>query len=392
MIGPALKPFAESNPVEEDQPLASSDRTMRVFLVVTNQRSASAFECQRLMREVNAFRDHARQGWDGGPLQLFVTGRSAYVSEISLSMRHDIVATLIGSVFLVSVIFFLGFGRWIPLIGMGFALLLSCLVALASGLLIFGRLNMVTVGFCAILVGLGVDFAILMYGRYQQARTDGEAHAQAISTALQKIGRAVFYGALTTAVGFMALCLSGSLGFSQLGVLIAIGILVAGLFMGSILFLFVKEEPAPLRHDWIFELVKRYVRAAVRRPKPMLTIATIALSILTLIGFSPKPPLPFDASTRSLEPKKSQAAQALAAIMSKMPARWEPILAIVRAPDEQQLHDNWKTISAHWSELQAAGKIKGFSTPAALTLSPTSIQGESGTIADDRPRSGEADA
>src|ERR1051325_4808740 len=69
LIGPALKPFAESNPVEEEQPLASADRTMRVFLVVTNQSSIGAFECQRLMREVDAFRVHAKEGWQGGPLQ-----------------------------------------------------------------------------------------------------------------------------------------------------------------------------------------------------------------------------------------------------------------------------------------------------------------------------------
>src|SRR5437763_1787201 len=52
LIAPALKPFAESNALEEEQPLTSPDRTMRVFLVVTNQPSLSAFECQRLMRTV----------------------------------------------------------------------------------------------------------------------------------------------------------------------------------------------------------------------------------------------------------------------------------------------------------------------------------------------------
>ena len=57
---------------------------------------------------------------------------------------------------------------------MGFSLLLCCLVALAAGLLIFDELNMVTIGFCAILIGLGVDFAILIFGRYQQARDEGE--------------------------------------------------------------------------------------------------------------------------------------------------------------------------------------------------------------------------
>src|SRR6202030_585656 len=139
---------------------------------------------------------------DGGPLEVLVTGRSAYVAEISLSMRYDMVATLGSSVLLVGVIFFVGFRRWLPLLGMGFSLLLSCLVALAAGLLVFGSLSMVAVGFCAILIGLGVDFAILIFGRYQQARIDGEQYEQAIATSVGKLGRAVFFGALTTAVGF----------------------------------------------------------------------------------------------------------------------------------------------------------------------------------------------
>jgi len=374
LIAPALKPFAESTAIEQDQPLTSPDRTMRIFLAVTNQSSISAFECQRLMRRVNAFRATAHEGWDGGPLEVLVTGRSAFVSEISLSMRYDILATLAGSVVLVGSIFFVGFRRWLPLLGMGFSLLLSCLVALTLGLLIFGRLSMVSVGFCAILVGLGVDFAILTFGRYQQARTDGESHRQAIATSVAKLGKAVFFGALTTAVGFLALVLSGSMGFSQLGVLIAIGIFVAGLFMCSILFLFIREQQAPVRHDWVFEIIKKYVRWAVRRPAPVLIFSSALLLLLTAIGFSPIPPLHFEASTRSLEPKNSRASIALQKIMHKMPMRWEPVLAVVHATNPQELHDDWQKIAAHWSNLQAAGKIKSFSTPAALCLSPKSMQ------------------
>jgi predicted RND superfamily exporter protein len=374
LIAPALKPFAEGNAIEQEQPLTSPDGTMRVFLAVTSQRAISAFECQRLMRTVNEFRARGREGWDGGSLEILVTGRAAYVAEISLSMRHDIVATLLGSVLLVGSIFFVGFRRWLPLLGMGFGLLLSCLVALAIGILIFGKLNMVTVGFCAILIGLGVDFAILIFGRYQQARGDGESHREAIATSVNKLGRAVFFGALTTAVGFLALILSGSLGFTELGVLIAIGILFAGLFMCTILFLFVRERQAPLRHDWLFEVVKKYVRWSVQRPMPVLVFSSAFFVLLTAFGFSPVPPVPFVASTRSLEPRNSQAGHALEAIMRKMPTRWEPVLAILRAQDAQQLHDHWRKIAAHWGELQRSGKIKGFSTPAALTLSPASMQ------------------
>src|SRR6058998_1101267 len=401
LIAPALKPFAESTIIEQEQPLTSADRTMRVFLVVTNQQSISAFECQRLMREVNKFRAIAAEGWNPeshSGLQVLVTGRSAFASEISLSMRYDVVATLLGSVILVGTIFFVGFRRWLPLLGMALCLLLSCLVALTLGQLLFGRLSMISVGFCAILVGLGVDFSILTIGRYHQARSDGEPHRQAIATSVAKLGRAVFFGALTTAVGFLALVLSGAMSFSQLGVLIAIGIFIAGLFMCSILFLFVRDggrsadilsvrpagvspaapgstarSPAP-HHDWLFDITRKYVRWTVRKPAPMLIFSGAVLLLLSAIGFSPIPPLHFQASTRSLQPKNIHASRALEEIMHKMPVRWEPVLAIVRATNPQELHDYWQKISAHWRELQAAGKIKGFSTPAALCTSPNWMQ------------------
>jgi predicted RND superfamily exporter protein len=429
LIAPALKPFAESTIIEQEQPLTSPDRTMRIFLAVTNQTSLSAFECQRLMRQVNEFRQTAGQGWTGGPLEILVTGRPAFVSEISLSMRYDVVATLLGSIVLVGAIFFVGFRRWLPLVGMAICLLLSCLIALTFGQLFFGRLSMVSVGFCAILVGLGVDFAILTVGRYDQARTDGEPHQQAIATSVAKLGRAVFFGALTTAVGFLALVLSGAMSFSQLGVLIAIGIFVAGLLMCSILFLFVRDRPprgtgfqsasrtdssggepvgragvsparpnsagmarndpvelagkmpagptdkmSVLQRDWLLEIVGNYVRWTVRKPAPMLIFSGAVLLLLTVVGFSPIPPLHFQASTRSLQPKNIRAGRALEEIMRKMPVRWEPVLAIVRATDPQQLHDYWQKISTRLRQLQTTGKIKSFSTPAALCISPNWMQ------------------
>ncbi len=371
IVAPALKPFAGNAALEQDQPLTSPDRTMRIFLAVTNQPSIGAFDCQALMKKVDAFRAQAGAGWEGeGPLQILVTGRSAYVAEISLSMRHDIVVTLLGSIFLVGGVFYVGFRRWLPLVGMGFSLLLCCLVALAAGLLIFHELNMVTIGMCAILIGLGVDFAILIFGRYQQARNEGREHAPAIEEAIAKLGRAIFFGALTTAVGFMALLLANSGGFTQLGVLIAIGILVAGLFMTSIFFLFTRERSLPPRSDWILALVRLYVRRTLATPGLILWIALPILLVLFALALLPQLPLIFDASTRSMEPKSSEAGHALAAIMAKMPTRWEPVLGIVRAPNEEQLHKDWQKIEAHWRDLERTGRIKSFTTPAALALSP----------------------
>ena len=374
VVAPALKPFAGNASIEEDQPLTSPDRTMRVFLTVTNQPGIGAFDCQKLMQEVKVFQQKAHEGWEGGPLQILVTGRSAYVAEISLSMRHDIVITLFGSILLVSGVFYAGFRRWLPLLGMGVSLLLCCLVALATGILIFGELNMVTVGFCAILIGLGVDFAILVFGRYQQARDDGEDHPAAVADAVKGLGKAIFFGALTTAVGFLALMLAGSRGFTQLGVLIALGIAFAAVFMMTVFFLFLpRKSPAP-GHDWMFTLVKRYVRWAVLHPARMLWISTPILLLLTVVALTPSPPLIFDASTHSMEPKRSDAGYALKTIMEKMPARWEPVIGMIKAENAQQLHDYWQKVEPRWRKLQDAGKIKGYSTPAALALSPRRLE------------------
>src|SRR5947208_13799420 len=237
-------------------------------------------------------------------------------------MRHDIVATVLSLIALVGAVCFIGFARWLRLVGMGFALLLCCLSGLAAGLLIFHRLNMVTVGFCAILVGLGVDFAILIYGRYQQARNKGDPHRVAVADAVHSLGRAVFFGALTTAVGFLALVLSNSSGFIQLGVLIAIGISAAGLLMTTVFFLFVPQGIVPLRHDWILGSVKNYVHRMLARPRSILAISAPILIALLIIAIVPQIPLTFEANARSLQPKNSRAGTAHSFIMKQMPVRW----------------------------------------------------------------------
>jgi predicted exporter len=227
-------------------------------------------------------------------------------------------------------VFYVGFRRWLPLVGMGFSLLLSCLVALAAGLLIFHELNMVTIGMCAILIGLGVDFAILIFGRYQQARNEGSEHAPAIAEAVAKLGRAIFFGAFTTAVGFLALLLANSGGFTQLGTLIAIGILVAGLFMTSVFFVH-PGTLTPASERLILAFVGAYVRQTLRSPALILCSSRSRFcSFLFALCLLPNSP-DSDASARSMEPKSSEAGHALAVIMAKMPVRWEPVFGIARA-------------------------------------------------------------
>src|SRR5204862_5731761 len=148
----------------------------------------------------------------------------------------------------------------------------------------------------------------------------------------------------------------------------------AGIFMVTVFFLFLPRNNPASRRDWMFALVKNYVRWTVLRPAPMLWISVPLLLILSAVALSPKPPIIFDVSTQSMEPKRSDAGYALKKIMEAMPSRWEPVIGMVKATNLQQLHDYWQNVAAHWNDLLAAGKIKGFSTPAALALSPRRVQ------------------
>src|SRR5437773_2936759 len=139
-------------------------------------------------------------------------------------------------------------------------------------------------------------------------------------------------------------------------------------------FLFVPRRNVPLRSDWILGSVKNYVHRMLARPRSILAISAPILTVLLIVAIVPQIPLTFEANARSLEPKNSRAGTALSLIMQKMPVRWEPVLGIVRASEEQQLHDFWKAISQHWPELQRARKIQSFATPNALALSPREMQ------------------
>ena len=59
--------------------------------------------------------------------------------------------------------------------------------------------------------------------------------------------------------------------------------------------------------------------------------------------------------------------------MQKMPARWEPVVAIVQARDAEQLHEDGRNC-ARIGGLLDAGRIKSFSTPAALSTSPSQME------------------
>lgn len=370
IVGPALKPLLGSFSGNGAPALASPDGTMRLVLIVTRQADLGAHACQATMRQVEAFNRRALASWPGSKPQILVTGRTAYVAELSLKMRGDVLWTLGGSIALVAAMFWIGFRQLRPLLAIMHVLLICCLVAVTAGTFIFRELNMITIGLCSILIGLGIDFGMLLYGIYQVERDRGIDHEGAIAAALRNQGRGIIFGASTTAAAFLCLVLSECRGFIELGVLLALGILFAAFFMMTLFFVFAPSVHRPQHSDWLGLAGRWFVGRALRAPRELFFATAIVLLGLAAFAFAPVAPLQFDTNPRSLEPRDSRAGIATRTIMRKMPALGEPLFALLESRDAREFHDDWTRLHTAWSQLVADKRIKSVATPAPFALDP----------------------
>ena len=313
LIAQALKPLTGSFSLDSSRPLASPDGSLRVVMVATNQSGLDAETCQATMACVEGFKKRVLESWTGPAPQILVTGRTAYVGELSLGMRHDVISTVLGSVVLVAGVFYVGFRRFRPLLAILLVLLLCCLAAVATGVLVYPSLNVVTMGLCSILVGLGVDFGMLLYGSYQTHRQLGHEHESAAAHSVNQLGRGILFGSITTAAAFASLLLSESPGFAQLGLLIGIGILFAAVFMLTVFFVFVGRRHVPGERDFLFTATQRYVDRLFFAPKPIVLGTLAILILLNLYAVLPIGKVEFQANPKSLEPANSKAGFALRA-------------------------------------------------------------------------------
>ena len=118
--------------------------------------------------------------------------------------------------------------RWVRII---FAVFVSLVVGLsitaAVGLLMVGTLNLISVYFAVLFVGLGVDFGIQFSVRYRAERHDVDDLRVALLQAGRRAGAPLTLAALATAAGFLSFLPTAYKGVSELGLIAGIGMLIA---------------------------------------------------------------------------------------------------------------------------------------------------------------------
>jgi predicted RND superfamily exporter protein len=98
--------------------------------------------------------------------------------------------------------------------------------ALAFAWAVYDVLNLVSAFIFAVLMGLGIDFAIHVLARYRDERTRGHRRPTAFAITLATTGRSNMGGGLGTGLAFGALTIADFQGFAQFGVVACFGLLL----------------------------------------------------------------------------------------------------------------------------------------------------------------------
>ncbi len=343
-----------------DGMFASADGTFRIIFVDAQgdlknfQAATDWLKAVRMLAE-NAV-DPAKRAAIG------YTGSPAFVAEISASMKHDIILSVGGTAMIIALLFFLAHRRWKPMLWLLTLLALILAGTLALGSLILGPINVVSMGFAAILLGLAVDYAVV---HYQEALSYPNLIVPEIRRA---IAPSIFWAAMTTICAFLVLNFGGLPGLGQLGSLVGIGIALSAVVM-------IMSFLPPLFPDRM-ERIGPPLPPAAETAEPLnplrakLVFAATAGLLLFCVAalWSGLPGM--DASTRAMEPRNSQAYAALDAIKAGLAQNQEPLWLVVAGRDEGEVARRLSAVKPVLDNAVSNHFLTGFNLPDELWPRP----------------------
>jgi uncharacterized protein len=248
-----------------------------------------------------------------GAARVRVTGNVALADEEFASVAQGAVVGLVGSILLISLWLFLAVRSWrliVPILAtLGLGLMLTLLFAAAA----VGTLNLVSVGFGILFVGIAVDFAIQFSVRYRAMRRDHPDPARAMAETGRQVGGQILIAALATSAGFLAFVPTQFRGVAELGLIAGVGMLIAFFctvtFLPAAIAMFRPPgESAEIGFGWAVPIDETFRR----RRRPVLA----AFAVLAVLGLVLIPRLSFDSNPLHTKNPNTEAMRTLYDLMN----------------------------------------------------------------------------
>jgi uncharacterized protein len=340
---------------------ASDDGKFRIQFVKSATDLATYVDCENWLKAVKEIIHLAVDSTGtAASVKIGYTGRPAFVTEIAAGMQRDMKFSVGGTAIVIGILFWLAHRRWKPMLWLVTLLAIILLSSLGLGGLLFGSINVVSMGFAAILLGLAVDYGVV---HYQEAIAQPHLSVPRIR---RVIAPSIFWAATTTIAAFLALNFGGLPGLAQLGNLVGIGVLLAACVMVyeflPVLFpernhygVGIESHPIPSPSADV-PRTRAFIPAMVGG----LAIVVSAVTIFCL-------GLPrIDTSANALRPGNSPAYSTLAEVQAHLGQEREPCWLVFEGATESEVADKMRESEAVLFQARTNGLIDSFTLPTQL--------------------------
>jgi len=233
-----------------------------------------------------------------GEPTLRVTGRVALsASELKTVLGGMVVGVPI-ALALVAGVLYLGLRSSRLVITTIVGLLVGLVLTAGFATFAVGHLNLISMAFAMLYVGLGVDFAIHFNLRFRTQRRRGEPRLVALASTLRTTGRTLALCAATTAIGFFAFVPTSFAGVAELGIIagggMVISLLVTLTVLPALLALLDTRAPkAPVGVGVSSRLLSRIMHVPEHHRRPVIVAAVTFIVggafALPLVRFNTNP-------------------------------------------------------------------------------------------------------
>jgi len=145
--------------------------------------------------------------------------------EMAQSQTDTTVATVV-SLVICALIFIFGYSETGRPVKATVCLMVGLAYTMGFATLVIGHLNILTITFLPMLIGLAIDFGVHLVTRYEEELRHGRSEAAALRTAMVFTGQGIFTGAFTTAGAFLAMGFTDFKGIQEMGIISGGGLLI----------------------------------------------------------------------------------------------------------------------------------------------------------------------
>jgi hopanoid biosynthesis associated RND transporter like protein HpnN len=212
-----------------------------------------------------------------------ITGSPVLANDEVSSARNGAEISAALSLVAIAIILTVALGSFSLVLASVWTLVMGLIWTAAFAAAAVGHLNLISVAFVVLFIGVGGDFSILWTLRVREELNRGLGLAAAIRAAALGTGEGLVLGALTAAAGFLAFVPTGYLGLAELGIISGAGMFIGLLLTVTVMPAMVALIPPHPRPQRLGEGTSASLSAWIRRHAGPLVIGSAALGIAGVV-------------------------------------------------------------------------------------------------------------